>query len=218
VKLVIGNRAYSSWSLRAWLAAKQSGLPFETRVVPMYGPDWDAVKHAEPDLAPSAGRVPVLWDEDAVVWDSLAIMEYLADKVGRDRFWPRDDAARAMARAMVAEMHAGFSALRNTCPMNLKRTVAYTPCVAVSADIERILTLWAQARARFGAGGPFLFGGFGAADIAFAPVAVRFAMHGIALPGFARCYVDALLGHTWLQDWTTLAREEPWVIEAFDKV
>lgn len=217
MKLVIGNRAYSSWSLRAWLATKQSGLPFETRVLPMYGADWDTVKRADPDLAPSAGRVPVLWDDDAVVWDSLAIMDTLADKVGHDRFWPREPAARAMARAMVAEMHSSFNDLRNACPMNLRRAVAYAPCAAVSADVVRILTLWAEARARFGAGGPFLFGGFGAADIAFAPVAVRIATYGIAVPGFAQCYVEAVLGHAWLKEWTAAALEEPWVIEAFER-
>jgi glutathione S-transferase len=111
MKLIIGNKAYSSWSLRGWLAVKQSGLPFEEMTVPLYDAGWDERKREE-DIAPSSGKVPILWDGDAVVWDSFAILEYLADKVGRERYWPKDDAARAMARAMAAEMHSGYLALR----------------------------------------------------------------------------------------------------------
>ena len=108
MKLIIGNKNYSSWSLRGWLACKQSGLPFEEIMVPLSGDDWDERKKQIDDIAPSSGKVPILWDGDAVVWDSLAIIEYLADKVGRDRFWPKADDARAMARSMVAEMHSGY--------------------------------------------------------------------------------------------------------------
>ncbi|MBX9885028.1 MAG: glutathione S-transferase, partial [Novosphingobium sp.] len=169
MKLVIGNRSYSSWSLRGWLAAKQSGLAFETQVVPLYGEGWDEAKRTMPELAPADGKVPVLWHGEAVVWDSLAILEYLADKVGRERFWPKADHARAMARAMAAEMHAGFAALRGELPMNLRMAPIAKPLSeAVRADVTRILTLWAQARARFGQGGPFLFGTFGAVDIFYA--------------------------------------------------
>jgi glutathione S-transferase len=112
MKLIIGNKNYSSWSLRGWLAAKQSGLPFEELTVHIDGDDWQATKREEGEFQPSAGKVPVLWDGEVVVWDSLAIMEYLADKVGRDRFWPKSDEARGMARAMVAEMHSSYLALR----------------------------------------------------------------------------------------------------------
>ena len=119
MKLIIGNRNYSSWSLRGWLAAKQSGLSFEALTVHIDGDDWQAIKH-DGEFQPSAGKVPVLWDGDVVVWDSLAILEYLADKVGRDRFWPKDDAARGMARAIVAEMHSSYLALRRLCPMNIR--------------------------------------------------------------------------------------------------
>ena len=121
MKLIIGNKNYSSWSLRGWLACKQSGLPFEEITVPIYGEGWEEEKKQSDDLAPSSGRVPILWDGEAVVWDSLAIIEYLADKVGRDRFWPKADDARAMARSMVAEMHSGYLALRRQCPMNIRR-------------------------------------------------------------------------------------------------
>jgi len=222
MKLVIGNRRYSSWSLRGWLACRQSGLPFEVEVVSLYDAEWDQVKRTNPLLAPSAGKVPTLWDGDAVVWDSLAILEYLCDRlsddgVGRDRFWPRDRAAAALARSLVAEMHGGFMALRSALPLNLGRTgapIQLSP--AVVADVDRILTLWAEARARFGQGGPFLFGTFGAADIAFAPVALRFIGYGVALPGFAQGYVDALNEHPWIVAWRAEADAEPWRVEAFE--
>lgn len=217
MKLIIGNRSYSSWSLRGWLAAKQSGLAFETQVIPLYGEGWEDAKRAIPELAPAAGKVPVLWDGDAVVWDSLAILEYFADKVGRDRYWPKAEDARAMARAMVAEMHSGFTALRSELPMNLRIDPFEKPLSdAVRADATRILTLWAQARARFGQGGPFLFGTFGAADIFFAPVVVRFRQYGVSVPGFAAAYMDAIWEHEWLAAWRAAAAEEPWAIPRWD--
>jgi glutathione S-transferase len=217
MKLVIGNRAYSSWSLRGWLAAKQSGVAFETEVVPLYGEDWDAAKLHIPALAPSRGLVPVLWDGEAVVWDSLAILEYLADKVGRDRFWPKAEPARAMARAMVAEMHSGFVALRREMPFNLRRAPApRAVSPAVRSDVVRILTVWAEARARYGQGGPFLFGTFGAADIAFAPVVARFRTYAVPVPGFATAYMDAVWEHDWLRAWVAAAAKEDWAIARFD--
>ncbi|GGC23939.1 glutathione S-transferase [Novosphingobium marinum] len=217
MKLIIGNKNYSSWSLRGWLACKQSGLSFEELTVPLYGEDWDELKRSSDDLAPSQGKVPILWDGEAVVWDSLAIIEYLADKVGRDRFWPKEDDARAMARSMVAEMHSGYLPLRRQCPMNIRRRVvdAEVPDDA-KADIVRIMTLWAEARARFGKGGPFLFGTFCAADIIYAPVVSRFLTYGIPVPGFARAYMEAVWEHEWMQEWITAAEEEDWVIEQFE--
>lgn len=217
MKLVIGNRSYSSWSLRGWLAARQSGLAFETQVIPLYGENWDAVKGDIPELAPSQGKVPVLWDGDGVVWDSLAILGYLSDKVGRDRYWPKADDARALARAMVAEMHSSFGALRSELPFNLRMEPVAKPLThAVRTDVERILTLWAQARARFGQGGPFLFGTFGAADIFFAPVVVRLRQYGVPVPGFAAAYMDAIWDHEWLETWRAAAAEESWSIPHFD--
>ena len=217
MKLIIGNRTYSSWSLRGWLAAKQSGLAFETQVIPLYGPGWDEAKLQIADLAPSHGRVPVLWDGQAVVWDSHAILEHLADKVGRDRFWPKAEPARAMARAMVAEMHAGYSALRGEMPMNLRVAPFAKPVSeAVREDVVRILTLWAEARARFGEGGPFLFGSFGAADIFYAPIVARLRTYGVPVPGFAAAYRDAVWEHEWLQVWVAAAGEESWSIPQAD--
>ena len=217
MKLIIGNKNYSSWSLRGWLAAKQSGLPFEEIQVPLYGEDWDAAKKQNDTIAPSWGKVPVLWDGDAVVWDSLAIVEYLSDKVGRDRFWPKADDARAMARSIVAEMHSGFAALRAKCPMNIRRRVEGAQIsLAAKGDIVRILTLWAEARARFGKGGPFLFGTFCAADIFYAPIVGRFITYGIPMPGFAETYMEAVWEHEWLQDWIAAAENEEWVIEQWE--
>ncbi len=217
MKLIIGNKSYSSWSLRAWLAAKQSGLHFEEITVPLYGEDWDEEKKRNEEIAPSSGKVPVLWDGDAVVWDSLAILEYLSDKVGRDRFWPKADDARAMARAMVAEMHSSFAALRAECPMSIRRQVeGWELGEAARADVVRILTLWAEARARFGTGGPFLFGTFGAADIFYAPIVSRFITYRIAVPGFAIAYMEALWQHEWLQSWIAAAEAEDWTIEQWE--
>ncbi|MEY4721317.1 MAG: hypothetical protein RIQ46_1042 [Pseudomonadota bacterium] len=216
MKLIIGNKNYSSWSLRGWLACKQSGLHFDEITVPLFGEDWDEARKAD-DLAPSSGKVPVLWDGDAVVWDSLAIIEYLADKVGRDRFWPKADDARAMARSMVAEMHSSYLPLRRQCPMNVRaRMDGWQISDDVRADVLRILTLWAEARARFGRGGPFLFGAFCAADVIYAPVVSRFLTYGIGVPGFAEAYMDAVLDHEWMQAWAAAAEAEEWVIEQYE--
>lgn len=216
MKLIIGNKNYSSWSLRGWLACKQSGLHFEEITVPMFGDDWEAQKSRD-EIAPSHGKVPVLWDGEAVVWDSLAIVEYLADKVGRDRFWPKPDDARAMARSMVAEMHSSYLPLRRECPMNVRRRVEDAELSAEArADVVRILTLWAEARARFGRGGPFLFGTFSAADIIYAPVISRFMTYGVAVPGFAVAYMQAVWEHEWLQTWVEAAEGEDWVIAQYE--
>lgn len=217
MKLIIGNKNYSSWSLRGWLAAKQSGLAFDEAVIPLYGKAWGDARRDE-SLAPSSGKVPILWDGDVVVWDSLAIIDYLADKVGRDRFWPKDDAARAMTRSMAAEMHSGYLPLRRHLPMNIRKRVEGFPISPeVRADIVRILGLWAEARARFGDGGPFLFGAFGAADIIYAPVVSRFMTYGVRVPGFALAYMDAVWTHDWMQTWVNAAEAEDWVIEHFEE-
>jgi glutathione S-transferase len=217
MKLIIGNKNYSSWSLRGWLACKQSGCHFEEIQVALYGEDWEEEKRSREEIAPSHGKVPVLWDGDAVVWDSLAIIDYLADKVGRDRFWPKADDARAMARSMVAEMHSSYLALRRQCPMNIRRRVEDAKIGdEAKADIVRILTLWAEARARFGKGGPFLFGTFCAADIIYAPVVSRFMTYGVPVPGFAVAYMQAVWEHEWMQTWIDAAESEDWVIEQYE--
>jgi glutathione S-transferase len=215
MQLIIGNKAYSSWSLRGWLAAKQAGLPFEALVVPMYDDNW-AQRRTAPDLAPGDGKIPILWDGDVPVWDSLAIVDYLNDKTGNTRFWPADPAARALARSMAAEMHAGYVALRSEHTMNVRRHSPMTPSAAVTADLARIAHLWLQARSRFGGDGDFLFGAFGAADIMFAPVVTRIVTYALPMPRFVQPYIDAVTAHPFMQDWLAAAHEEPWVIERYE--
>jgi glutathione S-transferase len=212
MKLIIGNKNYSTWSLRGWLAVKLSGLPFEEVVVSLYDEDWPRMK-LTPELAPSLGRVPILWDGDAVVWDSMAILDYLADRVGQDRFWPTRGGARAMARSMAAEMHSGYLPLRRQCRMNFRTRFAGAPLDAEArANLDRINQLWADARTRFGAEGDFLFGTLSGADIAFAPVVGRLVANGVELPGLSAAYVRAMWAHQWMQEWITAAQAEPWII------
>jgi glutathione S-transferase len=219
MKLIIGNKNYSSWSLRGWLAAKQSGLPFEELTVPIMGEEWDRLKQDMGEVQPSSGKVPILWDEEAVIWDSLAIMEHLADRVGRARYWPKDDGARGMARSMVAEMHSSYATLRKEMPMNIRRRVALDGVSDQTRhDIVRILSLWAEARARHGGAGPYLFGTFGAADIFYAPVVTRLVTYGIGVPGFAQAYMQAIWEHEWMREWIAAAEDEQWVIEQYELV
>lgn len=216
MKLLIGNKTYSSWSLRGWLAAKQSGLPFEEIVVPLYDDEWDKRREGD-EFAPSSGKVPILWDGDIVVWDSLAILEYLAEKSDASRFWPQEIGARAMARSMAAEMHSSYAALRREHSMNIRRIYpAQPPSEAVKADIDRIMELWAQARARYGSDGDFLFGEFGAVDIMYAPVITRFITYSLPVARFALPYMQAVISHPFMQEWIGGAQAEDWVIEKFE--
>jgi glutathione S-transferase len=216
IKLIIGNRAYSSWSMRGWLAFRQSGLEFEELVVPVFDEQWEQLREGD-EFAPSLGKVPILWDGDCVVWDSIAIVEFLADRVGRDKFWPTDDAARGMARSMAAEMHSSFSNLRRDLPMNVRRNLGQRELSPkVVEEINRILQLWAQARARFGGTGQYLFGDWCAADIMFAPVVTRFVTYSVPVPPFAATYMEAVLDHPAVAEWIEKAQEEPWVIEEFE--
>jgi glutathione S-transferase len=215
-KLIIGNRAYSSWSMRGWLACKQSGEEFEEFVVPMFDEEWDKRREGH-EFAPSLGKVPILWDGECVVWDSLAIVEFLADRVGRDRYWPADDSARGMARSMAAEMHSSFAALRRELPMNVRKSYSSKDLGdEVIGDIDRILQLWAQARARFGGTGDFLFGDWSAADIMYAPVVTRFITYGVKVPPFAAVYMKAVLSQPHVAEWIDKAQDEPWVIEQYE--
>ena len=216
MKLVIGNRAYSSWSMRGWLAVRQSGLEYEELVVPLYGQEWEQTREGD-EFAPSSGKVPVLWDGDCVVWDSLAIIEHCADLTQRSLYWPEDMAARGMARSMAAEMHSSFANLRRDLPMNCRRIIDnVTLSPAVVAEIDRILTLWAQARARFGGTGEYLFGNWGAVDMMYAPVVTRFVTYKVPVPPFAVAYMDAVLSQPHVVDWIEKAQDEPWVIDALE--
>lgn len=216
MKLIIGNRAYSSWSFRGWLACKQSGEAFEELVVPMFDADWEQRREGD-EFAPSLGKVPILWDGDCVVWDSLAIIEFLADRVGRELYWPEDPAARGMARSMAAEMHSSFPALRRELPMNVRKSFATRDFEGeVRGDIDRILQLWAQARARHGGTGDFLFSDWSAVDIMYAPVVTRFITYGVPVPPFAALYMKAVLSHPHVNEWIDTAQDEPWVIERYE--
>jgi glutathione S-transferase len=216
LKLIIGNKAYSSWSLRGWLAVKQSGLAVEEITVPLFDEEWEKTREGN-EFAPSGGKVPVLWDDQAVIWDSLAIIEWLADRTDRDRYWPKDEIARGMARSMAAEMHSSYDNLRRECPMNLRKQFPPKEMSQnVRHELVRILELWAQARARHGGGGPYLFGTFGAVDIMFAPVVTRFVTYSVPVPRFAAAYMEGMLAHPWLREWVEAAQEEPWVIERYE--
>jgi glutathione S-transferase len=209
-EIILGNKAHSSWSLRGWLAVKLAGVPFDEQVIPLYRPDSKErlLAHAP------AGKVPILRHGEIVVWDSLAIAEYLAETVPEAGLWPEDRHARAHARAIVAEMHAGFAALRNHMPMDLrKRYPGRDWAPAVAEDIARIVQIWTDCRARFGTGGGFLFGRPSIADAAYAPVAGRFVTYGVELPAAAAAYRDAVMAWPPVQEWTAAAEREPWVIE-----
>jgi glutathione S-transferase len=210
--LVMGNKAYSSWSLRPWLALKQAGLAFAETVIPLRQPD-TAARIAE--YSPT-GRVPCLIHGGLTVWDSLAICEYVAELAPEAGLWPADPAARAVARSVSAEMHSGFVSLRTTMPMNLRSDRKGKGMTeATAADIARIEALWADARARFGspAGGPFLFGAFTIADAMFAPVVTRLETYGAPVSPESRAYMDAVLALPAMRDWIAAAKAEPWEFE-----
>jgi glutathione S-transferase len=213
MKLIIGNKVYSSWSLRGWLAVKHSGLAFAELVLPLFDDAW-AERRTQADLAPANGKVPILWDGDIAVWESLAIIDYLDEKTGGERgYWPDAMAARALARSMAAEMHAGYVPLRQNHSMNLRARYAPQSLLPeVAADVARICALWAEARARFGAGGDFLFGAWSAADIMFAPVVTRLRTYAMSLPAEAEAYCNAVLAHPHMAEWIAAAEQEPWVI------
>ena len=211
--LVIGNKNYSSWSMRPWVLLKQFGIPFEEIMLKFESADWDA---RIASLTP-ARKVPTLWDGEAgantsiAVWDTLAIAEYIAEKFPQNAIWPRDQAARAMARSISAEMHSGFSSLRSNMPMNIRSNHAGKGLnVNVAADIARIEAIWLDARERFGTrtGAPFLFGGFCAADAMFAPVVMRFATYAPPLSAATMAYCKAMTAAPGIAAWIAESKLE----------
>jgi len=203
--LIIGNKNYSSWSLRPWLLLKQAGIPFREQYIPIRSEAWHTQIR---DLSPS-GKVPALLYGDVRVWDSLAICEYLAERFPEKQLWPTAIAARAEARSVSAEMHSGFQALRQNMFMNIRRrmpTRGRSP--ETLADIERIVTIWNGCRTRYASGGPFLFGAFGIADAMYAPIALRFQTYAITVDGAAGAYAQTLLGLPAMQEWVAAARAE----------
>jgi glutathione S-transferase len=208
LRLIIGNKNYSSWSLRPWIAMKVAGIGFEETVILLDAPDFKAQITA----LSGAGKVPVLLDGEVRVWESLAILEYLAEKFPQAGLWPAQDEARAHARAVAAEMHSGFQPLRRHLPMNVRRPAKpRPPDEGVKADVARIETIWNECRMRFGGGGPFLYGRFSAADAMYAPVAWRFHTYAVDVSAATRTYMDAVLALPASRDWYEAARGEPWV-------
>lgn len=207
--LIIGNKNYSSWSFRPWIAMKVAGIAFDEVVISLDAADFKArlLKVS------GTGKVPTLLDGDVQVWESLAILEYLAEKFPAAKLWPADPAARAHARAISSEMHAGFLPLRRACPMNMWRPVKKRDLDNdVLANVRRIDAMWTDCRSRFGAGGPFLFGSFGAADAMYAPVEARFHTYAIDVGAEARAYMEAVMALPSWSEWTAAARQEPWVL------
>lgn len=209
-RLVIGNKNLSSWSLRPWLAMKHAGLAFEEIRINLRGA---GKKELILEHSPS-GKVPALWDGDLMIWDSLAILEYIAERHPEAALWPDDVAARAIARAVSAEMHSGFQALREHCPMkHLEREPRETHIEPVEVNIRRIVALWQDCRRRFGGDGPFLFSRFSVADAMYAPIASRFRTYVADLgaygdDGTAAAYMDALFALPAMETWALGAEEE----------
>lgn len=213
LQLAIGNKAYSSWSLRPWLLLKQFAIDFQEVRFALRSPNWDEL------LAgwSAASKVPVLRDGALAIWDSLAIAEHLNETWLQGRGWPGELATRALARSVVAEMHSGFTALRSECPMNVRREGAATPLSAFARqDISRIQSIWKEAL--HGSGGPFLFGGFGIADAFYAPVVSRFRSYAIALPDAdVQAYCQRILALPAMQQWYTEAAAEVEVIADYEQ-
>jgi glutathione S-transferase len=216
LKLVIGNKNYSSWSMRPWLALRANNIAFDEVFIPLYTGAADKQRILS---FTHSGKVPALIDGDVTIWDSLAIIEYAAEKFPEARLWPENRAHRAHARSISAEMHSGFAALRNECGMNLHRPVG---AIALSdqahADIARIEQIWLECRARHGASGPFLFGAFGGADAMFAPVVHRFRTYAIPVAAEAKAYMETMLSLPAFQEWTKAGLAETIVIDKFETV
>lgn len=207
--LYIGNKNYSSWSLRPWLAMQVAGIPFEEKMVLLFDENW---KENIAKISPSA-CVPVLIDGDLVVWETMAILEYLAEQHPEKGLWPEDARARAVARSVANEMHAGFTKLRSNMPMNIRKSHAGKGMgEGVAEDIARITEIWNDCRQRFGQGGPFLFGKFSIADAMFAPVVSRLTTHVVELDTVSATYRDAIQALPEMIAWSDAARAEPWIV------
>jgi glutathione S-transferase len=216
LKLVIGNKNYSSWSMRPWLTLRANHIPFEEVFIPLYTGQADKDRILS---VSDSGKVPALIDGGVTVWDSLAIIEYLAEKFPEAKLWPADRGRRAHARSIAAEMHSGFIPLRNECGMNLHRPVgAIQLSDDARANVARVQEIWADCFRRYGSEGPFLFGAFGGADAMFAPVVHRFRTYAIEVMGDARPYFEAMLANAAFQQWTREGLAETLRIERFEAV
>jgi glutathione S-transferase len=210
LKIVIGNKTYSSWSLRGWLAAVHTGFDVEEICLTLDTPEF----YTEIEKYSAARKVPTLIDGDTIVWDSAAIIDYCARLAPDKYWWPASKPAYAYARSMFGEMHSGFDQIRNHMPMNLKdHWTGLTFSAPLQLEIDRAESLFSHCRHHFGAGGDFLFGGFCAVDMMFAPLATRLDTYGVALNPTARAYVDALLGYSSFKIWKAAALEETDIVE-----
>jgi glutathione S-transferase len=215
LKLILANKAYSSWSLRPWILLAHFKIPFEEVVIPMDEPETRANMLT---YAPS-GKCPSLHDGKTAVWESLAIIEYVAETHPEKAIWPRAKTARAHARSLANEMHAGFGALRQACPTNFRRPVSAVALnEEVRADVARIEEAWAHARETFGKAGHYLFGGFSAADAMFAPVVNRFHVYDIPVSKPTRAYMETIRALPAWKAWIAAAEAEPWRIERYDAI
>ncbi len=211
MKLVIGNKNYSSWSFRPWIAMKALGIPFEEILVPFGSPLGNPEFKQRLAAYTPAGLVPVLIDGETHVWETLAILEYLAEKYPDKGLWPKDAKLRAQARVLASEMHAGFGALRGECPMNIRRPVrARELSAAAQGNVARIDAMWTDCRARHG--GPFLFGKFCAADAMYAPVVARLNTYGIKVGREALGYMEAMMALPAWAEWRAAALQETWIV------
>jgi glutathione S-transferase len=209
--LILGSKNYSSWSFRPWLALRMAGIAFEEVVLPIYTP---GAREKILEYSPS-GKVPVLIDGPVRVWESLAIIEYAAERFPSSALWPQQSEARGHARAIANEMHGGFLPLRRVCPMNMRRAPGAIDLPADAlGNVARIDEIWTDCRARYG--GPFLFGGFGAADAMYAPVVSRLHTYGVAVGPIARAYMDAVMNLPAWAAWQAGALEESWVLPEFE--
>ncbi len=213
LKLIVGDKNYSSWSFRPWIAMRVSGIPFEDVVIPFGHPIGNPEFKQRLRPYTPAGKVPVLIDGSLHVWETLAILEYLAEKFPAAALWPADVAARAHARVVSNEMHAGFGALRSECPMNMRRPVKARALPAeAQANVARIDALWSDCRARFGAGGPFLFGRFCAADAMYAPVVSRLHTYGIPVGREAKSYMEVVMALPAWAEWKAAGVKESRIV------
>jgi glutathione S-transferase len=209
LKLIIGNKNYSSWSLRPWLAMKVASIDFEEELISLDAPEFKARLTA----AGGSGKVPMLLDGPVRVWESLAILEYVAERFPSARLWPADAALRADARAIAAEMHAGFVAVRGELPMNMRRQAkSRALSCAAQQDIRRIEAIWTTCRTRSSGSGPFLFGAFGAADAMYAPMVSRFHTYSVGVGAFARGYMQEVMALPPWAEWQAAAAQEPWIL------
>jgi glutathione S-transferase len=215
--LYIGNKNYSSWSMRPWLALKHAGVDFEEVLIPLGEVGEGRAELIRP-YSPS-GKVPALKHGDLILWESLAICEYVAELFPSAQLWPEDRTARALARAVSLEMATSFAELRAALTMNIRRHVpGFVVPVPAQANVNRIQQIWRSSRERFGQGGPFLFGRFSIADAMYAPVVTRFETYAVPVDADTRAYMAAVQALPEMQEWTRAAHAEPYVIEAYEAI